>query len=116
MSVKGNNNKYKKRNRVIASIGVRIVAYKSGNNEQLESVMPGSFMYVVSKNIKGQKQKKQMIECMKLKVEKSVNNLYDKIDNKNENGVFVCASTLGTFESLINFLTNQKISVFGFEL
>eukprot|EP01083_Nonionella_stella_P270248 914966_1 len=68
-----NDNKYKKTNKVIASIGVCIVPI---NNKGLEYAIPGSFVYVIPKNIKSQK-RKQMIKSMELKVKKSVNNLYD---------------------------------------
>eukprot|EP00486_Rosalina_sp_Unknown_P008973 CAMPEP_0201592840 /NCGR_PEP_ID=MMETSP0190_2-20130828/190617_1 /ASSEMBLY_ACC=CAM_ASM_000263 /TAXON_ID=37353 /ORGANISM="Rosalina sp." /LENGTH=950 /DNA_ID=CAMNT_0048051781 /DNA_START=624 /DNA_END=3476 /DNA_ORIENTATION=- len=98
--------KYTKAQEITASMGVRIAAVGD-----LSTAVAGAPLFVVPRNLKSAERKK-VIEELSNEVQKSVKDLLSKVD-KHGGGVFVQASTLGSLEALITFLTGENIPVSG---
>eukprot|EP00163_Fabomonas_tropica_P003311 TRINITY_DN127_c1_g4_i1.p1 TRINITY_DN127_c1_g4~~TRINITY_DN127_c1_g4_i1.p1 ORF type:complete len:1142 (+),score=539.41 TRINITY_DN127_c1_g4_i1:364-3789(+) len=86
---------------VVASLGIKIAAHN------MEKVIAGSQLLVAHPE--------DDIEDLKLEVMSDLDNLMKNI-TKQDRGVYVMASTLGSLEALLEFLRASKIPVFGIQI
>ena len=84
-----------------ASMGVRIAC-----QESLEYALAGSELFVVPRHTKGN-ERYEIIEQLKDEVQGDYAKILSKV-NRNNRGVYVQASTLGSLEALITFLTKLE--------
>jgi len=94
MRVKGDYIHHKK---IAVSMGVKICA------PELENAVAGTELYVCNDN--------EELEELKQEVDAGFDSILNDFDKAPE-GVFVKASTLGSLEALLTFLTDMKIPVF----